>query len=311
MATIVTRAGKGSALTWVEGDANFTNLNTDKIEAVADDTAPALGGDLDVGSYSIITSDISGIINIGGPISLADIGEGSAVVSGASATGIALMTNLGDDTGPIVSLVTGLTPGVNIISNGSTTIDGLTYPSTDGTNGQVLTTNGAGVLSFTSLPSIPTDTGDLTNNAGFITATPGTSLNLEANSIRYNSSSSTGLTFTTEGYTKQIMKTYNEFIHVSTTTTGTWAPNAADGPIQYVAMTGNLTINGFTSPSGGQTITILLDGTGGSYTLTLGANILKAGGSATLTDGGFDVLTISCVDDETPTYLASLATNFS
>lgn len=32
MATIVTRSGKGSALTFAEGDANFTNLNTDKIE---------------------------------------------------------------------------------------------------------------------------------------------------------------------------------------------------------------------------------------------------------------------------------------
>lgn len=32
MATIVTRASKGSALTWNEGDANFTNLNTDKLE---------------------------------------------------------------------------------------------------------------------------------------------------------------------------------------------------------------------------------------------------------------------------------------
>jgi len=32
MSTIVTRAGKGSALTWIEADANFTNLNTDKVE---------------------------------------------------------------------------------------------------------------------------------------------------------------------------------------------------------------------------------------------------------------------------------------
>lgn len=32
MATIVTRAGKGSALTWTEGDANITNLNNDKLE---------------------------------------------------------------------------------------------------------------------------------------------------------------------------------------------------------------------------------------------------------------------------------------
>ena len=32
MATIYTRAGKGSALTWTEGDANITNLNNDKLE---------------------------------------------------------------------------------------------------------------------------------------------------------------------------------------------------------------------------------------------------------------------------------------
>ena len=35
MATIVTRAGKGSALTHTEMDANFTNLNTDKAETTA------------------------------------------------------------------------------------------------------------------------------------------------------------------------------------------------------------------------------------------------------------------------------------
>lgn len=32
MATIYTRAAKGSALTWTEGDANITNLNNDKME---------------------------------------------------------------------------------------------------------------------------------------------------------------------------------------------------------------------------------------------------------------------------------------
>jgi len=35
MATIVTRSGKGSALSHTEVDANFTNLNTDKVEAGA------------------------------------------------------------------------------------------------------------------------------------------------------------------------------------------------------------------------------------------------------------------------------------
>lgn len=35
MTTIVTRAGKGTPLTNVEVDANFTNLNDDKLEATA------------------------------------------------------------------------------------------------------------------------------------------------------------------------------------------------------------------------------------------------------------------------------------
>ena len=40
MSTIYTRASKGSALTWAEGDANITNLNNDKMESftVAGDT---------------------------------------------------------------------------------------------------------------------------------------------------------------------------------------------------------------------------------------------------------------------------------
>lgn len=34
MTTIVTRSGKGSALSFAEVDGNFTNLNTDKIEGI-------------------------------------------------------------------------------------------------------------------------------------------------------------------------------------------------------------------------------------------------------------------------------------
>ena len=39
MATIVTRAGKGSPLTHAEVDANFSNLNSDKVESSALGTA--------------------------------------------------------------------------------------------------------------------------------------------------------------------------------------------------------------------------------------------------------------------------------
>lgn len=53
MATIVTRSGKGSALTHTEMDANFTNLNTSKLENVSEDATPQLGGDLDLNSNNI------------------------------------------------------------------------------------------------------------------------------------------------------------------------------------------------------------------------------------------------------------------
>lgn len=68
MATIVTRAGKGSALTHNEVDANFTNLNTDKVESSALATVATTGAYSDLtGTPTLATvattgaySDLSG-----------------------------------------------------------------------------------------------------------------------------------------------------------------------------------------------------------------------------------------------------------
>ncbi|CAB4137029.1 hypothetical protein UFOVP322_2 [uncultured Caudovirales phage] len=73
MATIVTRAGKGSALTWTEGDANITNLNTAKIEHLLEDTTPQLGGALDVNGQSIVSVS-------NGNINLTPNGTGQTVI---------------------------------------------------------------------------------------------------------------------------------------------------------------------------------------------------------------------------------------
>lgn len=53
MATITTRSGKGSPLTNTEVDDNFTNLNTDKIENVVEDSSPQLGGNLSLNGNNI------------------------------------------------------------------------------------------------------------------------------------------------------------------------------------------------------------------------------------------------------------------
>jgi hypothetical protein len=75
MSTIVTRAGKGSALTHTEVDANFTNLNTDKLQS--GDTAATL---------TITSADING-----GTIDGTSIGSSSASTGAfttLSATGV-------------------------------------------------------------------------------------------------------------------------------------------------------------------------------------------------------------------------------
>lgn len=57
MATIVTRAGKGSSLSFAEVDANFTNLNNDKLENF---TGPA---QVDSATYTVLSSDTSVIFH--------------------------------------------------------------------------------------------------------------------------------------------------------------------------------------------------------------------------------------------------------
>lgn len=50
MATIVTRSGKGSPLTNTEVDANFTNLNNDKLETSAAYSHPTTAGNIHIPS---------------------------------------------------------------------------------------------------------------------------------------------------------------------------------------------------------------------------------------------------------------------
>ncbi len=75
MTTVYTRAGKGSALTWTEGDANITNLNNDKIEDIVEDLTPQLGGNLDVNGNSIVSAS-------NGDIAITPNGTGAVIIDG-------------------------------------------------------------------------------------------------------------------------------------------------------------------------------------------------------------------------------------
>jgi hypothetical protein len=121
---------------------------------VVDDLTPQLGGDLDVNGFDIISvsgNDInllpdSGIVNLGtagdatissdpGSELILESGTGTVTIG---SSGTAIITS-----DPAEDLE--LTPGATLV------LDGLNWPTADGTNGQVLTTDGAGTLSFTTV----------------------------------------------------------------------------------------------------------------------------------------------------------------
>jgi hypothetical protein len=86
MSTIVTRAGKGSALSYVEVDANFTNLNSDKYQ-----TGSALGtpasGTLSSCTGLPISTGVSGLgTNVATALAV-NVGSSGAVVVNAGALG--------------------------------------------------------------------------------------------------------------------------------------------------------------------------------------------------------------------------------
>jgi hypothetical protein len=64
MATIVKRGGLGRSLTISEMDANFENLNTDKLEAGADVTFGDITGDLKGYREVLVTTAGTGSVNL-------------------------------------------------------------------------------------------------------------------------------------------------------------------------------------------------------------------------------------------------------
>ena len=82
MATIITRSGKGSALTHTELDANFSNLNTDKMEGISSSTNNAIvrwsgtGGNT-LQDTATTTIDGNGDITVGGTTPTVTIGDGA------------------------------------------------------------------------------------------------------------------------------------------------------------------------------------------------------------------------------------------
>jgi hypothetical protein len=109
------------------------------------------------------------------------------------------------------------------------------------------------------------------------------------------------------------LTSFAETIEVLGGVSGTLSINAADGPIKYVVPSGAMTINGFATPVSGQTVTLLIDNATNSsnYGITLGAGLLTpAGDGVTVTDSGYDLVTITCVDSDNGLYVVTAINDF-
>jgi hypothetical protein len=137
MADIVTRAGKGSPLTFAEVDANFTNLNNAKLE-----TSGGVANNLTV----------SGALSLSAPLSVINGGTGATTQSAArTALGLAIGTDVQAYDADLAA-VAGLSANGLIARTGAGTAAARTLM---GTANEITVTNGDGVsgnptLSFPS-----------------------------------------------------------------------------------------------------------------------------------------------------------------
>jgi len=170
--------GDGSNFVLETGSTARTSLGLGTIATQAADSVNIDGGAIDgvtIGTNSAVTEAQIDHINIddniisstdtNGHIKITPNGAGNLLVnadtirvgdSNANATittngtgDLTLNTNGGTNSGSIV-IADAANGNINITPNGtgSVVIDGLNYPQADGSNGQVLTTNGSGTLSF-------------------------------------------------------------------------------------------------------------------------------------------------------------------
>ena len=137
-----------NALKYYDG-SSWNAIVAGSLTDIVQDSTPQLGGNLDTNSNNILIDDAHFIADENGNEQIIFQTTSSAVnqidVTNAATGNPPEISATGDDT----NIGLKITPK----GSGAVVIDGLSYPTADGSNGQFLTTNGSGTLSFGSVPA--------------------------------------------------------------------------------------------------------------------------------------------------------------
>lgn len=293
---------KGSALTYSELDNNFIHLlrqgsvtvrgdsgteqtlgeaDKDSILQIAGGTNVTTTISSDSAGETVITIDATsgGISNVvedttpqlGGNLDV----NGNNIVGATAGGGVTIQ---GGGSGGATNIT--LSPG----GTGNVVLSNLTFPNSDGTTGQVLYTNGTGTLAFKSITEATGS--ELSNVVEDTTPQLGGTLDGQANTVQDIQ-----------------LENYKETIY-SLGSTDSPTVDVANGNVQSVTITSGLSLAALSNGETGQSVTLLVSGTG---SITTSSGTWKfANGEKTLTNDSI----VSIFYDGT-THWASVATNFS